>query len=157
MRLVLCMQIGHDCRGGIPLHGQQSCGQKWDWTKWSGCLGWQWLHKWLDCHVVIMTTSQHGNSFSITGYLWWESSDDWWIPLTKGQQCRVLMFPLFLSMTKYKTNSWVACDLRCLRAQVRQCSASIWQRFCVSSSSVFICLFISLFLALFSNDWNSYL
>ena len=34
---------------------------------------------------LLMMTSQHGNTFPITGPLWGESTDHRWIPLTKGQ------------------------------------------------------------------------
>ena len=51
-----------------------------------------------------MMTSWHGNTSCITGFLWGESIGHRWIPLTKGQQCRVLMFRW--SRRAKKSNCW---------------------------------------------------
>ena len=40
--------------------------------------------------VQFKLTSRKTSNFHITGPLWGESTGDWWIPLTKGQKCRVL-------------------------------------------------------------------
>ena len=34
---------------------------------------------------IIMMMSWHGNAFCVTGFLWWENTSHWGIPLTKGQ------------------------------------------------------------------------
>ena len=52
------------------------------------------------------------NTSCITGPLGGESTGDRWIPLTKGQWCEALMFPLLLVLTSCWTNSWMASDLR---------------------------------------------
>ena len=50
--------------------------------------------------------SQHENVFCIAGLLWGESTSYWWIPLTKGRQCKALMFSLLLaSRAVITTNS----------------------------------------------------
>ena len=41
-----------------------------------------------------------------------------WIPHTKGQLCRGLIFPLLLISVICWTKSWVACDLRCCDTSV---------------------------------------
>ena len=51
----------------------------------------------------------HGNgSACITGPLWGESTSHWWIPHTKGQWCRSLIFSLLSAWT-----NWIGSDLRC--------------------------------------------
>ena len=42
---------------------------------------------------------RHRNTFCNTGPLWGDSTGDWWIPLTKGQWCRTLVFSLLLAWT----------------------------------------------------------
>ena len=65
-----------------------------------------------------MMMSWHGSTFHIAGPLWGESTDHQWIPLTKGQWCGALMFPLFLAWTNCWTNNRVPGDLRCLNTHV---------------------------------------
>ena len=63
-----------------------------------------------------MTTSWHGKSFPITGASLGESTDDLWIPLTKGQWwqlCGAFMFSLMLAWTSCWVNIQVFVDLRC--------------------------------------------
>ena len=58
--------------------------------------------KWL----CPMMASQYENVFCIAGLLWGESTSYWWIPLTKGQQCKALMCSLLLaSRAVITTNS----------------------------------------------------
>ena len=56
--------------------------------------------------------SWHRNCFHITGPLWGESTNHWWITLIMGQWYGALMFSLILAKTDYWTNSPVASDLR---------------------------------------------
>ena len=53
-------------------------------------------------------------STSLAGPLWGESTGPRCIPLTKGQWCGVLMFPLMSAWTNCWTNSEEACELKCL-------------------------------------------
>ena len=50
----------------------------------------------------------HRENLGITVPLWGESADHQWIPLTKGQWCRGLMFCLLLEWSSWWTHSWVA-------------------------------------------------
>ena len=50
----------------------------------------------------VIVTSQHRNSFRVTGPLWGE-----WIPLTKGQWCIALMFSLLLAWIFCWTNNQI--------------------------------------------------
>ena len=54
----------------------------------------------------------HGCTY-ITGHLWGESTSDWWIPLTKGQQFIAFIFSLLLAWTSCWTNNEVDSDFRC--------------------------------------------
>ena len=49
----------------------------------------------------------------ITGPLWRESTNHWWIPLTKGQSCGALMMSSFSCCTSCWTKSQITDDLRC--------------------------------------------
>ena len=40
----------------------------------------------------FIMTSSHGSFFSVTGHLWGEFTGHRWIPLTKGQKCRLWCF-----------------------------------------------------------------
>ena len=66
---------------------------------------------WFIPPISYMMISCHGNPFHITGHLCGESTSDWWIPLTKGQQSRSLIF--LLVWTSFWINSRVASNLRC--------------------------------------------
>ena len=75
-----------------------------------------------------MTSSWHGKVFYITGPFWRESDSDWWIPFTKGQSCKYLVFLIFFAgpdvlLNKQLSNQWFntaillmwcACDVDCI-------------------------------------------
>ena len=46
-------------------------------------------------------TSWDENTRYINGPLWGEPTSNWWFPLTKGQQCVALVFPLFFAWTSH--------------------------------------------------------
>ena len=74
--------------------------------------------QWMDGPIVLMNQGWHGlpgriyddvmTWKHITGHLWGESTGHWWIPLTKGQKCRALMYAWIHLWPK----RWVASDLR---------------------------------------------
>ena len=53
--------------------------------------------------MFYIKTPGHGNTFLITGPLWWESSDAQWISNTNDQQYGALVFSLILA--------WIAVEL----------------------------------------------
>ena len=53
----------------------------------------------------MLMLSWHGNSLCITGSLWWESTSQQHIPLTKGKWCRAMMFPAILDQLLNKKMS----------------------------------------------------
>ena len=81
----------------------------------------QWFEEQYDVFIYLdqnggdtfMMISWHGNTFCITGSLWRESTSHWWIPFTKGQLCRALVFPLLPAWASWWTYSQAASDLRC--------------------------------------------
>ena len=77
------------------------------------CLPWSELIKsgeilgWVSVIIINrMMMSWDGNTFCITVPLCRESSNHWWIPLTKDQWCGAFMFSLSLAWTGCCTNSW---------------------------------------------------
>ena len=64
---------------------------------------WKITKDYLSAKNLPMMTSWLGNNFCITGLLWRKPVCQCWIPLTKGQQCRALMFSLLLLT---QTNCW---------------------------------------------------
>ena len=72
---------------------------------------WGWLGI---MNPVFMMRWWLGNTFCITGLLWWETNNHWWFLLTAGQWCWALMFTLILAWTNYcvEQTIWVVCDLR---------------------------------------------
>ena len=83
---------------------------------------WEFSCKWKSVKHHILSNEQRvagwrhwiGSAFRITGHLWWESTDDRWIPLTKGQWCGALVFSLMSAWSNCWTNKRVSSELRFL-------------------------------------------
>ena len=71
-----------------------------------------------------MMTSSNGNIFRVTGHLCEEFTAPRWIPLTKGQCRRALMFFLICAWTNGWVNTEGDCDLRRHRADYEQAMVS---------------------------------
>ena len=64
-----------------------------------------------DIWGLIMMASWYGHAFRIIGPLWWESTGDRWIPITKGHWCGSFIF--HISLTNCWINTRLTGDLRC--------------------------------------------
>ena len=74
------------------------------------------------------TTGWYGNAWQSTGPLWRESTGHRWIPLTRSQECRPVMFLLLLLLAwrSHWANSWVAHVLIHINAYVMSLNTIDW-------------------------------
>ena len=68
-------------------------------------------------NYINMMTLWNGNIFRVTGLLWGKSTGHWWIPLTKDQWRRALMFSLICTWTNDLSK-----QLRCRWFEMPLCS-----------------------------------